>query len=96
MAENKSSLKKMEKAVEIEAYGKNRKEAIGTAFGKIKNESYAAVGENEVLVDVHAVDVYILEEEEKTKIQKLFGFFMPREVQDYRVKLKIILEIKYL
>lgn len=95
MADNKSSLKKMEKAVEIEAYGKSRKEAIGAAFGKIKNESYAAVGEG-ILVDVHATDVIILEEEEKTRVQKLFGFFMPRQVQDYRVKLKIILEIKYL
>lgn len=95
MAENKSSLKKMEKAVEIEAYGKNRQDAMGKAFGRIRSESYAAVGDG-VLVDVHAVDVFILEEEEKTRIQKLFGFFMPREVQDYRVKLKIILEIKYL
>ncbi len=94
MAE-KSSLKVMNHAVEIEAYGKNRKEAIGAAFGKMRNESYAAVGDG-VLVDVHAVDVIILEEEEKTKIQKLFGFFMPRQIQDYRVKLKIILEIKYL
>lgn len=85
----------MKHAVEIEAYGKNRKEALGAAFSKIRNESYAAVGEG-VLVDVHATDVIILEEEEKTKIQKLFGFFMPREIQDYRVKLKIILEIKYL
>ena len=94
MAE-KSSLKKMEKAVEIEAYGKNRKEAMGAAFGKIKNESYAAVGDG-VLVDVHAVDVFILEEQEKTKIQKLFGFFLPRQIQDYYVKMKIVLEIKYL
>ena len=94
MAE-KSSLKKMEKAVEIEAYGKNRKEAIGAAFGKIKNESYAAVGDG-VLVDVHAVDVFILDEQEKTKIQKLFGFFLPRQIQDYYVKMKIVLEIKYL
>ena len=94
MAE-KSSLKKMEKAVEIEAYGKNRKEAIGAAFGKIKNESYAAVGDG-ILVDVHAVDVFILEEQEKTKIQKLFGFFLPRQIQDYYVKMKIVLEIKYL
>ena len=94
MAE-KSSLKKMEKAVEIEAYGKNRKEAIGAAFGKIKNESYAAVGDG-ILVDVHAVDVFILDEQEKTKIQKLFGFFLPRQIQDYYVKMKIVLEIKYL
>ena len=95
MAESKSSLKKMEKAVEIEAYGKNRRDALGAAFGRIRNESYAAVGDG-VLVDVHATDVFILEEEEKTRVQKLFGFFLPREVQDYRVKLKIILEIKYL
>ena len=91
----KSSLKKMEKAVEIEAYGKNRKEAMGAAFGKIKNESYAAVGDG-ILVDVHAVDVFILDEQEKTKIQKLFGFFLPRQIQDYYVKMKIVLEIKYL
>ena len=85
----------MEKAVEIEAYGKNRKEAMGAAFGKIKNESYAAVGDG-ILVDVHAVDVFILDEQEKTKIQKLFGFFLPRQIQDYYVKMKIVLEIKYL
>lgn len=94
MAE-KSSLKVMEKAIEVEAYGKNRKEAIGACFGKMKSESYAAVGDG-VLVDVHATDVIILQEEEKTKIQKLFGFFMPREVQDYHIRMKIILEIKYL
>ena len=85
----------MEKAIEIEAYGKNRKEAIGAAFGKIKSESYAAVGDG-ILVDVHAVDVFVLDEQEKTKIQKLFGFFLPRQIQDYYVKMKIVLEIKYL
>lgn len=95
MANTKSSLKKVEKAVEIEAYGKSRKDAIGTALGKIRNESYAAVGDG-VLVDVHAVDVCILEEEEKTKIQKLFGYFLPKEVRDYYVKLRVTLEIKYL
>lgn len=62
---------------------------------KIKNESYAAVGDG-ILVDVHAVDVFILDEQEKTKIQKLFGFFLPRQIQDYYVKMKVVLEIKYL
>ncbi len=91
---DKSSLKKVQKSIELEGYGKNRVEAIGEAFAKLKSESYKAV--DGVLVDVHAVDVYIEKEEEQTKIKKLFNYFMPREIQNYYIKMKVILDIKYL
>ena len=90
----KSSLKTVQKSIELEGYGKNRVEAIGEAFAKLKSESYKAV--DGVLVDVHAVDVYIEKEEEQTKIKKLFNYFMPREIQNYYIKMKVILDIKYL
>lgn len=97
MAEVKSALRKMEKAVEVEGYGKkSRTEAVANALGKLKNESYKAIDGTGTLVDVHATDVYILAEEEKTKVEKFLGFFAPKQIKNYYIKLKVILEIKYI
>ena len=41
-------------------------------------------------------DVILLAEEEKTKVQKFLGFFAPKEIQDYYIKLKVIVTIRYI
>ena len=41
-------------------------------------------------------EVYLLKEEEKTQVQKLLGFFAPREIQNYYLKLRIVVTVKYM
>ena len=65
----------------------NIEEYIGTG-------GYEALGK--VLTEMQPQDVILLGEEEKTKVQKFLGFFAPREIQDYYIKLKVIVTIQYI
>ena len=49
-----------------------------------------------LLIHMQPQDVILLGEEEKTKVQKFLGFFAPREIQDYYIKLKVIVTIQYI
>lgn len=90
----KSDLKKVEKTIELDGSGKNRIEAISDAFSKMRKSLYQCV--DGLVVDTHAIDVFILEEKEETKIKKFLGWFLPKEIKSYQVKLKVVCEIKYL
>ena len=94
MGEKKSDLKTQIKAFDLDAYGRNRNEAVTKCFTKLKNEVYG--DSQSALINMQVIDVQINEEKEETKIEKLFGYFMPKERHDYYINLKIICEIKYL
>ena len=89
-----SCLKTVTKEFTLESYGKNRTEAVAAIFAKLKKEAYEPV--DGLLIHMQPQDVILLGEEEKTKIQKVLGFFAPREIQDYYVKLKVIVTIQYI
>ena len=89
-----SCLKTVTKEFTLESYGKNRTEAVAAIFAKLKKEAYESV--DGLLIHMQPQDVILLGEEEKTKIQKVLGFFAPREIQDYYVKLKVIVTIQYI
>ena len=89
-----SCLKTVTKEFTLESYGKNRTEAVAAVFAKLKKEAYAAV--DGLLIHMQPQDVILLGEEEKTKVQKFLGFFAPREIQDYYIKLKVIATIQYI
>ncbi|MEG0540981.1 MAG: DUF4312 family protein [Angelakisella sp.] len=78
----------------LEAYGKNKAEAVGTIFGKFKKTVYAST--NGLIIHMEPEDVFMLEQREKTKQQKALGFFAPREIQNTYVKMKIVATVKYI
>lgn len=78
----------------LEAYGKNRQEAVAAIFSQLKTKVYAQV--DGLILQMEPVEVYRLREEEKTKTQKFLGFFMPRAIQNYYVQLRLVVMIKYI
>lgn len=78
----------------LEAYGKDKKNAFASAFGSLKKKAYANL--NGLIIHMEPKGVIVLEEEEKTKVQKLAGFFRPRQIQDYYVKIQVTVIIKYI
>lgn len=89
-----SCLKTEEREFVLEAYGKNREEAVGTVFARLKKEVYRSV--DGLILHMEPREVYLAREEEKTRAQKLLGFFAPREIQNHYIKLRVIVTVKYL
>lgn len=89
-----SCLKTERKEFLLESYGKNREEAAGTIFAKLKKEVYSAV--DGLILQMEPQEVYLVKEEEKTEIQKFLGFFAPREIQNYYLKLRVVVVVKYI
>ena len=78
----------------LEAYGKDKRNAFASAFGMLKKKAYARV--DGLIIHMEAKEVNVLEENEKTKAEKLVGYFRPRQIQDYYVKLQVIVTMKYI
>lgn len=78
----------------LEAYGKDKQMAFASAFGLLKKKAYARV--DGLIIHMEPKDVIVLEENEKSKTQKLIGYFRPRQIQDYYVKLQVIVTMKYI
>lgn len=93
MSERKSCLVTVTKEFEIEAVGKNKKEAYGTAFAKLKKLAYASV--DGLLLHMEPEDVILLKEVEKTKTEKFLGYFAPKEIQNYTIRIIVVTKIKY-
>ncbi len=89
-----SCLKTEQKEFVLESYGKNREEAAGAIFAKLKKAVYGAV--DGLILQMEPREVYLVKEEEKTEIQKFLGFFAPREIQNYYLKLRIVVTVKYI
>jgi len=78
----------------LEAYGKDKRTAFASAFGMLKKKAYARV--DGLIIHMEPKEVNVLEENEKTKAEKLFGYFRPRQIQDYYVKFQVIVIMKYI
>ena len=80
--------------IELEAYGKDRKDAFGAAFADLKKKAYALV--DGLIIHMEPEDVYTLVDVEKTKGEKLVGYFKPRQIQNHHVKIQVVVIIKYI
>ena len=89
-----SCLKTEQREFVLEAYGKDREEAAGTIFAKLKKAVYGSV--DGLILHMEPQEVYRVKEEEKTQVQKFLGFFAPREIQNYYLKLRIVVTVKYM
>jgi len=78
----------------LETYGKSKPEALGDIFAMLKKRAYKEV--KGLIIHMEPKDVYYLEEKEQTKTQQLVGFFKPRKIQNYYVKVLVTVAVKYL
>lgn len=92
--EEKSCLTTVTKAFTLESYGKNRKEAMGNIFAKFKKVVYTETPG--LIIHMEPEDVLLLEQTEKTTTQKLMGYFAPKEIRNYYIKVKIVAKVKYI
>lgn len=94
MQQEQSCLQTETKDFELEAHGKNKKEAFGTAFAKFKKAAYASV--DGLIIHMEPDDVFIHKYTEKTTTQRFMGYFAPKEIQNVTVSLRITATIKYI
>lgn len=95
MSSNKSILNTEIKEFELESYGKDRTEAFGKIFSNLKKQAYASVNGG-LVVQMEPLDVILVKEEEQSTLEKAVGFFRPRQLENYYVKVVIKVEMKWI
>lgn len=90
----KSCLICEEQEMILEAYGKEKADALGTIFSLLKKQVYKEI--KGLIIHMEPVDVFMLEEDEKKGTDKLIGLMKPRQNQSYYAKVKIIIRLKYI
>lgn len=80
--------------IELEAYGKNKADAFGTAFAALKKKAYSMV--DGLIIHMEPETVYLLADEEQSKVEKLVGFFKPRQLRNHYVKFRVKVIVKYI
>lgn len=78
----------------LEAYGKDKAEAFGTAFAQLKKKAYKEV--EGLIIHMEPENVEVLEEYEQTTVEKIIGFFKPKQIQNYYVKFQVTVTMKYI
>lgn len=78
----------------LEAYGKNKGEAVGDIFRKFKKMVYAST--DGLIIHMEPEDVILLEQKEKTATEKFMGFFAPKEIRNIFMRVKIVAVVKYI
>lgn len=92
--EKKSTMLKESREFILEAYGKNKAEAFGKAFGQLQKKVYKEV--QGLVIHMEPEELEVLEEREQTRVEKLIGFFRPRQIEHYYVKFQITVQLKYI
>ncbi|MTI46277.1 DUF4312 family protein [Sporosalibacterium faouarense] len=90
----KQCMETIEKEFIIEASGKSSEEAIGSIFGKLRKQIYSEVKGS--VLHMEPLEVYKVSKDKKEYIEKFLWVFMPRKKVEYKIKLKIIVLIKYI
>ena len=80
----------------LEAYGKDKTEAVGKAFKGLQSRAYASMNKTGLIIHMEPEDVEILSEYEQTAKEKVIGFFKPKPIMHYQVKLRVTVKIKYI
>jgi len=90
----RSSLECKEQEIVLEAYGKDKTDALGKIFGSLKKQVYKET--EGLIIHMEPLDVFILEESEKKAVDKAIGLIKPKQIQNYYAKVKIIICLKYI
>lgn len=91
--ESKQILKHLEKEIFIKGSGKTKNEALTKAVTGLRKQVYKEI--DGIILRMEPLEVYVLNEEKKTDIEKFLFFFMPREKVQYFMEFKIKVEISF-
>lgn len=87
-------MKATTKDVIIEASGKSVEEAYGNIFRSMRKKVYDEI--QGLILQMEPTAVYVLNEEINEYTEKFLFLFMPRQKKDYKLKIKITVDIKYI
>ncbi len=80
----------------LDAYGKNKTEAISKAFQSIQKKAYAAYYGKGLIIHMEPVDVDMVKEYTQNTKEKIIGWFRPKPLMYYQVELKVTVKLKYI
>lgn len=86
-------LVKEERSVVVTGKGKTKEEAIANAFTSFRKQLQGEIG---TIVKLEPLEVYILNEDVETEVEKFLWIFMPREKSTYTLEMEIEFQIKYI
>lgn len=87
-------MKLITKDIIVEASGKSKEDAYGNVFRILRKKVYDEL--KGLILHMEPIAVYELEEQVKEYTEKFLFLFMPRQKKEYKVKVKITVEIKYI
>jgi uncharacterized protein (TIGR03578 family) len=92
MSEN-NIMKSVKKDIILEVPGKSLEEAYGNVFKALRKKVYDEV--KGLILHMEPTAVYVLNEEIKEYTEKFLFIFMPRQKKEYKLKVKVTVDIKY-
>jgi uncharacterized protein (TIGR03578 family) len=82
------------KDIVIEATGKSMEEAYGDVFRTLRKKVYSEI--KGLILHMEPTAVYVLKEEIKEYTEKFLFIFMPRQKKDYKLTVKVTVDIRYI
>lgn len=92
--DKRQCMKEVEKSLIIESQGNSMEIVYGNIFSILRKRVYDEV--DGLIIHMEPLNVYELEVNKESYIEKFLGLFMPREKVNYKVKAEIVVKIKYI
>ena len=91
---NQQCMKKTTREVILESSGNSKKKIYSNIFQNLRQEVFDDI--SGIILKIEPEEVYKLKEEKNEYTEKFLWLFMPRKKVEYKVKLKIVVSIKYI
>lgn len=91
---SKNILIETTRSFELTGEGKNLEEVYNQIFSLVRSKVYDAVPG--VIIQMEPKEVHQLSMEEKKVTEKFLFLFLPREKSHWKVKVKLVVDIKYI
>lgn len=91
---NENIMKSIEKDIIVQAEGKSKEEAYGSAFRLLRKNVYSEI--KGCILQMEPKAVYVMEENVKTYTEKFLWLFMSREIETCTIKIRVTVDIKYI
>lgn len=90
----KNCMKEVETNLILESSGASRERAYANIFSDLRKKIYDKV--DGLIIHMEPLEVYELETKRETRTEKFLGLFMPREKEDFYVKVEVVVRVKYI
>jgi uncharacterized protein (TIGR03578 family) len=92
--ENNNILVETTREFELIGKGRTIEETYNNIFTMVRSKVYDAVPG--VILQMEPKEVYLISKEEEVKTEKFLFLFLPREKRNWTIKVKLLVEIKYI